>query len=481
MLTDIYQSGNYDLPAATNSLSENVSTRLDRLRRTLERHRDESRRESENARHSRWGAAPNLRRRRLRPAGNHLATFEGRNDQYHFHSSESSEAEEDTRPRHAKRRKLNHHNVPAETKSYKYGHYGQVEPGRLKLDLYSCDGGVLNERGPIYYGEHNILKHDQSVYCSKTPKCNIILRHHDRTDFCLEKLYIVAPNSGFTAPVKEGSVTVGMTVEELIAMTDLSVPAVQARVPRDPALANVNAERLSLLESMRDPELSRAMAARQAGGFSPFGLDDDQRRDYTDYWSGSPGIEEGTPIDAEGDWPPLQPTPRTQRNARSRYDGEEPQSAAILDSGLMVTMLQGGEAAWPEDQTSPAVMADRVQRVQSAYLEDEEYEETRGMDPRYASSYSRLRRGLRNGAQRSREETPEPATETGSGSRGVTTVKFRIKTGQSRLTIKFDPPVSGTCILLQLQGPPNGPNMDIQSVLASGYAGPRFFPAQQCA
>ncbi|GAB7342645.1 hypothetical protein MBLNU457_g0806t1 [Dothideomycetes sp. NU457] len=488
-----YASGNYDLPAATSSLSQDVQsvTRLDRLRRTLERHRDESRREAEYLR----GAAPNQRRRRLRPVGNHLATFEDRNDQYRFHSSESSEAEEDTRPRHAKRRKLTHQNVPADTKSYKYGYYGQVEPGRLKMDIYSCDGGVHFERGLIYYGEHNILKHDQSVYCSKSPKCNIILRHHDRTDFCLEKLYIIAPNIGFTAPVKEGTVTVGMNIEELIAMTDLSVPAVQAR-PRDPALENVNAERLSLLESMRDTNrLTRRMERHQARGWyndsraeelraednrvfdrlrntgtssratetrQDQGFYDDPRDNYAAGNWRIPGEEEeegGLSEEGEAEWPPLQPTPRPQQNTRSRQE-EESQAAAILESGLMVTMLHGDEIEWKEDQTSPAVMADRMQRVQSAYLEDEDYEDGQGMDPR--------------------EDSPEVVPETGNGLKGLTTVRFRIKSGKSKLTIKFDPPVSGSCILLQLQGPPGGPNIDIQTVLASGYAGPRFFPAQQC-
>jgi len=383
------------------------------------------------------------------------------------------------------------------------------------MDIYSCDGGVHFERGLIYYGEHNILKHDQSVYCSKSPKCNIILRHHDRTDFCLEKLYIIAPNIGFTAPVKEGTVTVGMNIEELIAMTDLSVPAIQARIPRDPALGNINAERLSLLESMRDTgRLSRRMERRQAEGWynDPRGEDsledtslmesmrntgrlprmteprqaeqgfyDDTRDGYNagNWRNPDEDDDEGLSEEGEAEWPPLQPTPRAQQNARSRQE-EESQAAAILESGLMVTMLHGDDIEWKEDQTSPAVMADRMQRVQSAYLEDEDYEDGQGMDPRYASSYSRLRRGVRNGAQRSREESPEVVPETGSGSKGVTTVRFRIKAGKSKLTIKFDPPVSGSCILLQLQGPPGGPNIDIQTVLASGYAGPRFFPAQQC-
>lgn len=58
--------------------------------------------------------------------------------------------------------------------------------------------------------------------------------------------------------------------------------------------------------------------------------------------------------------------------------------------------------------------------------------------------------------------------------------KFFIERDKSKCTIRFDPPVSGRFILLKLWSPhhasPTG-NIDIQSVVARGYAGPRFFPA----
>jgi hypothetical protein len=83
----------------------------------------------------------------------------------------------------------------------KYGYYGQVEAGRLKMELVSCDGGEHKDpRSPDDLGPQNILRHDKSVYCSERSSVNIVLRHTDDTPFCLEKLHIVAPENGFTSP-----------------------------------------------------------------------------------------------------------------------------------------------------------------------------------------------------------------------------------------------------------------------------------------
>jgi hypothetical protein len=57
--------------------------------------------------------------------------------------------------------------------------------------------------------------------------------------------------------------------------------------------------------------------------------------------------------------------------------------------------------------------------------------------------------------------------------------KFNIEQGRSRCTIKFDPPVSGRFILLKMWSPHPGrsSNIDIQMVMAKGFAGPRYFPS----
>jgi hypothetical protein len=57
--------------------------------------------------------------------------------------------------------------------------------------------------------------------------------------------------------------------------------------------------------------------------------------------------------------------------------------------------------------------------------------------------------------------------------------RFFIERDKSKCTVKFDPPVSGRFILLKMWSPHHSAssNIDIQSVVAKGFAGPRFFPA----
>jgi len=56
--------------------------------------------------------------------------------------------------------------------------------------------------------------------------------------------------------------------------------------------------------------------------------------------------------------------------------------------------------------------------------------------------------------------------------------KFYVEKDKNRCTIRFDPPVSGRFILLKMWNPQHDPkgNIDIQGVVAKGYAGPRYFP-----
>lgn len=61
----------------------------------------------------------------------------------------------------------------------------------------------------------------------------------------------------------------------------------------------------------------------------------------------------------------------------------------------------------------------------------------------------------------------------------VTFVPFYIEEGKSRIAIKFEPQVSARYILLQLSSELGKDNVDVQRVVISGFAGPRFFPAKE--
>jgi hypothetical protein len=89
--------------------------------------------------------------------------------------------------------------LDSEFAGFSYGKYGQVEPGKLKMEIVSCDGGIYQEHGGDYSAE-NILKNDGTVYCTKSNRCNLVLRHQGATVFSLKELVIKAPHSGYTAP-----------------------------------------------------------------------------------------------------------------------------------------------------------------------------------------------------------------------------------------------------------------------------------------
>lgn len=97
-----------------------------------------------------------------------------------------------------KRRKLDSDRTRSIFKGFRYGRYGEVEPGPLTMEIVSCDGGLYSDE-PSYPPE-NILKNDVSVYCTKGNRCNIILRHQGGTVFSLRELIIKAPESKFTCP-----------------------------------------------------------------------------------------------------------------------------------------------------------------------------------------------------------------------------------------------------------------------------------------
>ena len=118
-------------------------------------------------------------------------------------SAREYSGETEVNGRGAKRRKLDADPLSiGHLKGFSYGYRGQVVSGPLKLEIFFCDGGLHTEaarHGREYWLE-NVLRNDKSVYCTDNNNCNLILRHMGETTFCLKKLVIKAPETGFTAP-----------------------------------------------------------------------------------------------------------------------------------------------------------------------------------------------------------------------------------------------------------------------------------------
>ncbi|OBT50348.1 hypothetical protein VE04_09496 [Pseudogymnoascus sp. 24MN13] len=113
----------------------------------------------------------------------------------------------DENSRAFKRRRLGSPVTESRIPAVNYGYYGQVEPGKLNMEIEFCDGGTFSEgseRDSIIYGAANVLKTDNSVYSTKSNRCNLVLKHEGDRPFCLKEIIIKAPPRGYTAPVQEG-------------------------------------------------------------------------------------------------------------------------------------------------------------------------------------------------------------------------------------------------------------------------------------
>lgn len=75
--------------------------------------------------------------------------------------------------------------------------------------------------------------------------------------------------------------------------------------------------------------------------------------------------------------------------------------------------------------------------------------------------------------------TQEAVRAVGGGSLLSPHARFYIEKKKSKCTIKFEPPVSARYILLKMWSSSHDPtsNIDVQSVIAQGFAGPRYFPS----
>jgi len=104
--------------------------------------------------------------------------------------------------------------------------HGQIEMEQLPLELRYCDGGRYDQGGGYYTSDYSpecALRDDSTVYCTKAPSCNMILRHVNGQCFSLQKLVIRAPPNGYTSPVRAGMIFVTMDETDLLSKTDYNV------------------------------------------------------------------------------------------------------------------------------------------------------------------------------------------------------------------------------------------------------------------
>ncbi|KAH9900384.1 hypothetical protein F4778DRAFT_738734 [Xylariomycetidae sp. FL2044] len=355
--------------------------------------------------------------------------------------------------RRAKRRKLDLDRLSPDFQGFHYGKYGSVEPGQLKMELVSCDGGIYSDDGHRYAAE-NILKNDQTVYCTEGPRCNIVLRHQGATPFTLKELVIKAPRTNFTSPVQEGMVFVSMSSDHLLNRT------AQYQIQYSPSSRSSRriereTQPLTPIVSIRHNDDGSIMTRAQvrARRLYNIGIEDEDNELRSAQ----------IPSEFNASPPPFRVTTEC-----SDDEADVP--------------YRRGDGDWRLPDRIGSLPFESESSDDDTNLESFPFRDvnnpSRPSRPSRRSRRSRASTALAEAAEAAQIATQEAVRAVG-GELMVPHARFYIERNKSKCTIKFDPPVSGRFILLKMWNPHRDPdaNIDIQAVVAKGFAGPRFFPS----
>ncbi|SPQ22870.1 ea4a37c6-b890-4da2-9405-0e85aafaed95 [Thermothielavioides terrestris] len=361
--------------------------------------------------------------------------------------------------RRVKRRKLDSDRLGPSFRGFHYGRYGQIEPGQLTMEIVSCDGGLYSDEHS--YAPENILKSDASVYCTKGNRCNIVLKHQGGTVFTLEELIIKAPaGSRFSCPVREGMVFVAMESDELLTRT-----------------AQYQIQYLPVRGQRRGPVIFRH--DEDGGGLSRL-----QSRPLRAYSYGADDDDEDDDDDDEdcrtAQIPPEFAISSASFNATTELSDDESDEDNPSRSRAppRQTPNRIGQLAFESDTSDEGI---------AIYRQLPAREELRRRH-RVASSSSASRARRAAGvmtleeAQEASQIATQEAVRAVGGELMAPLAHFFIEKDKNKCTIRFDPPVSARFLLLKMWSPRHDPhdvpkNIDIQGVVAKGFAGPRYSPA----
>ncbi|KAL8953236.1 MAG: hypothetical protein Q9222_000889 [Ikaeria aurantiellina] len=401
----------------------------------------------------------------------------------------------------AKRRRLND-GLLAKEFGPQYGHRGQVVPGPLRMEIVYCDGG-LHECGDQQYCPENVLRNDLSVYCTRSSKCDLVLRHEGGAAFCLQKLVIKAPENGFTAPIQEGMVFVAMDNEGLVRKASHfdvkespspSPPSSPSSSPQSPDLLNdrypaLEPSRPGQVGQQRPPSRRRTQDGTQRVIPPPVSGGVDSASAYNDpdnHQQQSSRVYQASRHDVDRD--------EATDTDRSIDMGHHPVPVATdltFSSQFNISIDCEEHSDDEEEESSQATLADRHHRdrITSSYDSSDEiddpdfthYLHRSGLRRRPTPSTRRYRR--RTAPRRIQSDAPPRPDDVSRGAKGTDVLVphaiIFIEKDKSMVNVKFDPPISGRYILLKFWSPSKDQNIDIQSIVAYGFAGPRYFPAVQ--
>ncbi|KOS19063.1 hypothetical protein ESCO_001347 [Escovopsis weberi] len=375
--------------------------------------------------------------------------------------------------RRSKRRKLDLDRPGPGLPVFRYGRYGQVEAGQLRMEIVSCDGGIfLNE---ALYAAENILRNDCSVYCTKGNRCNVVLRHQGGTVFTLQELIIKAPaRTSYSHPVREGMVFIAMEQDDMLSRTaqyqiQYGQPS-QSRSPSGrggsggPGSGDDRSSGRHIISIRHHDDGSTSTTRARRSWINRADEDDENRVPQM-------------PREFAANQPEFRVTTECSDDEEDEaaYAGSRP-FRRPPNIGYLPFENQDSD---PEDIPDPFSSDDpaddillhhsRRQALHRARYEQRERDRHRERDAQMS---------LADAYDAHANATQEAMRAVGGSSLLVPHARFFIEKKKSKCTIRFDPPVSGRFILLKMWSSQHDPgsNIDIQSVIARGFAGPRYFP-----
>ncbi|KFY64718.1 hypothetical protein V496_03081 [Pseudogymnoascus sp. VKM F-4515 (FW-2607)] len=387
-----------------------------------------------------------------------------------------------------KRRRLGSPVPESRIPAVNYGYYGQVEPGKLNMEIEFCDGGTFSEGAEgdsIIYGAANVLKTDNSVYSTKSNRCNLVLKHEGDRPFCLKEIIIKAPPRGYTAPVQEGMVFISMDADELLTRTTKYqiqyLPTPHRRNGRGNPVANAP------VISIRHNDDGSTTATRQSPTVYSDGTAYSRPAaqiptDFTDPACPPPfRVTTSCSSDTESDAGSATSSQRYQRANRNRARERRREERQRMSHALM----EYGETSSDDSEEEPPapIELDWTDEVGDWSAPPQPQSRSRsGSRGARRSQPSVVSLGLENAIEAADEATEEAVKAVdgrGSG-QGLMAphARFFIERDKSRCRLVFEPEVSGRYILLKMWSPEVGAdgNIDIQSVVVKGWCGGRWFP-----
>lgn len=393
-----------------------------------------------------------------------------------------------------------------------YGYEGQVVSGKLNMALEYCDGGVFEEGVccPVHnvpnaeqFGVDNIFDEDPTmVYCTKGSRANIIIKHEGGRPFTMKELIIKAPRSGYTSPVKEGMIFVGMDVDELMMKTAKYKIQYdeEKRKKRCQSIASTQYFPDGSSRTVQSDSVIFARGDSDSAAIIPeqfIGKDEGYRVETictTDVESDDEAMPWGR---AHRPFHAADMRMRQLGRAGTVAGADRIRLARALAQRRRERALAGLDA---EESDGDAYVADDLDALFEREMaedddDDDDDEDNSDEDDSSTDENSDGDASMADTAcpHDDIEESIGAANDAAEASKDgepkmlKAQAKFSISRGKSTCTMVFEPAISARFILLKLYCPDGGNkrpasrkgNIDIQNVMVKGWCGPRVFQSVQ--